>query len=324
MGMVEKFGTQPISNEKQAVPTVSIGMPVYNGEAYIRQAIDSVISQTFTDFELVISDNCSTDGTEMICKEYIKKDSRIKYIQQPVNIGAINNFNFLLKHARGLYFTWLTCDDFLDASFLEVIVQYLDKHADVALCFSDSSDVKNGTVVRKIFHNNIRDNIDWTIARRIFFTWKHRHVLAIYGIYRLRLLHENNIYFQPGFTGMSFGAEHSILARVALQGKIVALPVLLRYETKHDESLSESEAKSVRALKLLVNILYTSIKYQARVAFLSKLGLRHKLQLYGEMLMCNIPILFYYTLLLIPIRFYRRLYNQKAFYPLMNRFMNNV
>ncbi|MDO9207221.1 MAG: glycosyltransferase, partial [Sulfuricurvum sp.] len=98
--------------------TVSIGMPVYNGEMFIQEALDSLLSQTFTDFELIISDNGSTDKTEAICHEYAAKDERIRYIRQPENRGAIANFQFVLDEATGKYFMWAAYDDLWAPDFL--------------------------------------------------------------------------------------------------------------------------------------------------------------------------------------------------------------
>ena len=72
---------------------VSLGLPVYNGERFVGQAIQSVLDQTFTDFELIISDNASTDSTPDICEDFARKDPRIRYIPQEINIGAKANFN---------------------------------------------------------------------------------------------------------------------------------------------------------------------------------------------------------------------------------------
>jgi glycosyltransferase involved in cell wall biosynthesis len=102
-----------------AVPAaVSIGMPVYNGEKYIREALDSLLAQSYTDFELVISDNASTDGTEAICQQYAATDSRIRYVRQPVNLGALDNFTFVLDEARGGYFMWAAADDKWDPNWI--------------------------------------------------------------------------------------------------------------------------------------------------------------------------------------------------------------
>ena len=105
------------------VPPVSIGMPVYNGERFIREALDSLLSQTFTDFELIISDNASTDGTEAICREYAAKDHRIRYVRQPENKGQATNFNFLLQQARGEYFMWAASDDWWDKEFIKTLLE---------------------------------------------------------------------------------------------------------------------------------------------------------------------------------------------------------
>ena len=82
----------PGSGVKRA-PRVSVGMPVYNSEAYLREAVDSILSQSFADFELIISDNASTDSTEEICRAYASQDRRVRYLRSSVNIGANGNYN---------------------------------------------------------------------------------------------------------------------------------------------------------------------------------------------------------------------------------------
>jgi len=119
--------------KSKASPTVSIGMPVYNGEKYICEALNSLMAQTFTDFELIISDNASTDGTEAICREHTAKDSRIRYVRQPENRGGHWNFNFVLKEAKGIYFTWLAFDDALEINFLGETVNYMSLHNECVL-----------------------------------------------------------------------------------------------------------------------------------------------------------------------------------------------
>ena len=106
-------------------PKVSIGMPVYNGEHFIREALDSLLAQTFTDFELIISDNASTDDTEEICQNYASKDSRIRYIRQSKNLGASCNFEFVLDEAVGEYFMWAAHDDKWDKEWIEKLQQKL-------------------------------------------------------------------------------------------------------------------------------------------------------------------------------------------------------
>ena len=94
---------------------VSIGLPVYNGERFIRNSIDSILSQTFTDFELIISDNASTDATKHICEEYAIKDKRVRYTRQPETVPVVDNFINVLELARGDCFMWATHDDFYES-----------------------------------------------------------------------------------------------------------------------------------------------------------------------------------------------------------------
>jgi len=121
------------SMEKTSL-SVSIGMPVYNGEAYIRNAIDSLLKQTLIDFELIISDNASTDGTESICREYAAQDVRIFYFRQKKNIGAAANFQFVVNHARADFFMWAAYDDTWAESYLrKATILFDDESVDFVL-----------------------------------------------------------------------------------------------------------------------------------------------------------------------------------------------
>ena len=84
-----------MNDHQSDLPEVSIGLPVYNGELFLKKALDSLLNQTYSNFELIISDNNSTDSTQKICQEYAKNDKRICYIHQEKNIGAFSNFSFV-------------------------------------------------------------------------------------------------------------------------------------------------------------------------------------------------------------------------------------
>src|SRR5688572_28337892 len=96
-------------------PLVSIGLPVYNGERFLSEALDSLLGQTLADFELIVSDNASTDRTAEICLAYAARDARVRYVRQQTNIGAIRNWNFVARQARGQYFKWASANDFCDS-----------------------------------------------------------------------------------------------------------------------------------------------------------------------------------------------------------------
>lgn len=119
-----------------APPRLSVGLPVYNGEKYLDQSIESVLGQTYEDFELIISDNASTDNTADICRRYAKQDPRIRYIRQARNIGLSPNHNFVLQLSRGEYFKWAAADDLYGRDLLKSCVDILDEDAGVVLAHS--------------------------------------------------------------------------------------------------------------------------------------------------------------------------------------------
>lgn len=122
-------------------PRLSIGMPVYNGERFLAEAIESLLEQTFGDWEVIISDNGSTDRTEEICREYADREPRIRYQRHEQNRGAIWNFNHVFALARGEYFKWWSYDDRCAPTFLQRCVQVLDTHPDVVWCHTQSAKI---------------------------------------------------------------------------------------------------------------------------------------------------------------------------------------
>ena len=149
---------------------VSVGLPVYNGEPFISKRLDSLLKQTFSNFELIISDNSSTDATSVICKEYQKKDKRIRYIRQEKNLGITWNYNFVLDQARSDYFIWAQVDDIWSPTFLEKNVNVLELNQNIVCCMSkidfyQINDPKNNIThssfkdfLRKISHSRRRGN----------------------------------------------------------------------------------------------------------------------------------------------------------------------
>ena len=274
-----------ISSKEFPIPKVSIGMPVYNGEKYIREALDSLLAQTYTDFELIISDNASTDGTEAICREYMNRDTRIKYIRQPTNIGAHNNFLYLLQHARGEYFKWFAHDDYLEPFFLEMIIQYLDDHDDVVLCMSDVKLMDDARQVLSVqCLEKIRDHKDWRDNRRKIFSFSNQLSMttcfAIYGVYRLSTIRAHGIRLIPGLWGQTLGNEYPFLNRVALAGRIVALPSVQMTFRMHAGSLAVREQE--RTIGFITRYYANYVYYifdAIRVVLFSKLDIQDKVSI---------------------------------------------
>lgn len=117
-------------------PTVSVGLPVFNGENFLAEAVNSVLAQTYTDFELIICDNASTDRTEQICRSFAEADSRIRYYRSETNIGSAPNFNLTFHHASARYFKWLSHDDVMAPEYLAATIAVLESNPDAALCHS--------------------------------------------------------------------------------------------------------------------------------------------------------------------------------------------
>jgi len=130
-----------------AVPRLSIGLPVYNGENHLTESLEALLGQSYEDFELIISDNASTDDTADICRRYGKQDARIRYIRQPRNIGLSPNHNFVLQQSRGEYFKWAAADDLYGRDLLKRCVDALDEDEEVVLAHSWEAAIDNASTV---------------------------------------------------------------------------------------------------------------------------------------------------------------------------------
>jgi len=134
-----------------ARPRLSIGLPVYNSSDYVAEAIESLLGQTYTDFELVISDNASTDGTADICRGYAEQDDRVRYFRQPQNIGLAPNHNFVFRESRGEFFKWAASDDLYARDLLERCVAALDENPQVVLAHAWEAAIDaSGTVTQAL------------------------------------------------------------------------------------------------------------------------------------------------------------------------------
>ena len=111
---------------------LTIGIPVYNGEKFLEEKITSILNQDFVDFELIISDNASTDSTKEICSKFATNDKRVKFFSHKKNLGAIWNFDFILKKAKGEYFMWTATDDKILPGFYEKNIEILEKNPNIA------------------------------------------------------------------------------------------------------------------------------------------------------------------------------------------------
>ena len=233
-------------------PRVSIGVAVYNGEDYLAETLDSLLGQTLTDFELIISDNASTDRTEAICRSYAAKDERIRYYRAGENRGASWNFNRVFELARGEYFKWADHDDVCDPTFVARCVEVLDNDPSVVCCHAktrkidargntlrelpDPTDggLKESRVASEDGHKpRLLDASSPKAARRF------RDVLLssgwgvrCSGVFRAAALRRTSLFLPV------FGYEKVIFAELALMGRFHDVPETLFYQRIHPQALS--------------------------------------------------------------------------------------
>jgi glycosyltransferase involved in cell wall biosynthesis len=125
-----------VPTDVSAPPRLTIGLPVFNGEPYLAASLEALLGQTFEDFELIISDNASTDATADICRQYERTDPRVRYIRQNTNIGSAPNHHFVFQQSRSALFKWAAADDLYARELLEHCVDVLDERRDVVLAHS--------------------------------------------------------------------------------------------------------------------------------------------------------------------------------------------
>jgi glycosyltransferase involved in cell wall biosynthesis len=163
-------------------PLVSIGLPVYNSEKFLRTRLDSILSQTFQNFELIISDDASTDSSHIICQECIKKDKRIRYVRQEKNMGGTWNFNFTLQQAKGKYFMWAGADDFILPTFIEKNLAALESNKNVVCSMSKIK--HHGLENYNDFESNQIDLFFKNFIKKIRNSLKPVGIVAVFGSYK--------------------------------------------------------------------------------------------------------------------------------------------
>lgn len=244
-------------NNKITMPKVTIGMPVYNGAKYIREALNSLLAQTFQDFELVISDNASEDSTEKICKEYAERDPRIIYHKQKTNIGSVKNFQFVLGCARGDMFMWHAADDKCDINYISTLVDVLENNPELVLASCDVKNISDGGT--HLFLSNLTSirlsdvRYRWNSIRFNFFRYPTSNIyLCIYGLFRTQVLQIASLNYR-GLVNSLCESEIPFLAQIALRGQIASVPKELKTYRRHSESSFHQEQKRISVWHRLNN-----------------------------------------------------------------------
>ncbi len=219
----------------RGTPRVSVGMPVRDGERFIRLAIESILAQTLTDFELIISDNCSTDGTRAICREYLS-DPRVRYFPSAENLGGAWNHNRVFELSRAPYFKWAAHDDECAPEFLERCVAALDSDPSLSLCFTKTILIDDSGVPLQA--GNGHDSVCYgsaarskTPSERLLESFRCASTWCnpFYGVIRSSVLRATTL------VGPYFEADLVLLAQLALTGECRELPEPLFFRRDHPQ-----------------------------------------------------------------------------------------
>lgn len=210
-----------------APPRLSIGLPVFNGELYLEAAIQSVLDSTYQDWELIVSDNASTDRTVEIVEAAAIRDPRIRLDRNPINIGALANFNRVFALSRGEYFKWLAYDDICGPDLLTRCIDVLDRDESIVLCSGRFREIDQfGEEIREQpYALNLDSQSPHKRLRELMRTDRGHPIL--YGVIRAHALR------QTGLMAPYHGSDRALLAQLTLLGRLWEIPELLWSSRDH-------------------------------------------------------------------------------------------
>lgn len=214
-------------------PLVSIGVPVRNGGALLRRALEALRAQTYPNLEIVISDNASTDDTQRFCEEVARDDLRVRYDRKRRDIGAVDNFNDVLARARGSYFMWAAHDDHWEPTFVASLAERLNWRPDAVLAFScfDNIDEKANHV--RVFDEVQKLGVERRATERALRVMSFPESLGkanlVYGLMRTDVLRSLGGFKE--WTKGGWGADCHLVFELAWKGPFVHVPDLLFHKT---------------------------------------------------------------------------------------------
>lgn len=225
-------------------PRLSLGLPVYNGARYLAECLDAVLAQDFRDFELIISDNASTDDTFAVAESYARGDSRIRVVRQPVNLGAAANFNYVFHQATAPYFKWVCADDCPAAGFLSAGLAELESHPETVMVWGGVTLIdEHSKPIGE--HDQQLDLRNPDTVERFRVARDYRGLLnVLQGIMRTEALRRS------GLMGSFPASDEALMVELSLHGRFHGIkhPMLLR--RMHAEAASAGRTVEDRQLHL--------------------------------------------------------------------------
>jgi glycosyltransferase involved in cell wall biosynthesis len=225
-------------------PRLSIGIPVYNAERFVEQGIQAILNQTFTDFELIVSDNCSTDRTPEICQDLAARDRRIRFYRSDRNNGGGWNHNRVLELATGVYFKWGSNDDLCHPSMIEKCIDALDRDPRAVLAHPRTTVVdENGNFIEN-YTLELRTDSPDPATRFYDLVVSYHQCYQIYGVIRRDVLE------RTGPMGNFVNGDGVLLANLALYGPYHKIPEYLFFSRRHGGQSSQTPPSRLRKRRL--------------------------------------------------------------------------
>ena len=212
-------------------PLLSVGMPVFNGQRFLAEAIESILTQTFRDFELVISDNASTDATADIVESYASQDDRIRYYRNKTNQGAARNYNQAFGLSRGKYFKWAAHDDLCAPTFFQCCLDELIIDPEAVLSFSMASIIDSEGCRVGDFSESQALNSSSPHARYRRF---HTVFQSPYPCYPVFGIARTDALKHTALIKRFVGSDRVLLGELSLRGKFLQVPEYLFFHREHD------------------------------------------------------------------------------------------
>jgi glycosyltransferase involved in cell wall biosynthesis len=221
---------------------VSIGVPVYNGERYLGATLDSLLAQTFGDFELIICDNASTDTTGEIARSYAAKDRRVRYVRNETNLGLARNYARALELASAEYFRWHPADDLSGAESLARCIAVLDRQPAVVLAYPKTKFIDEGGRITSEYEDGLHLQAARPSERFEQLLERLGYVNALYGLMRADVVRRTRL------LGRYPGSDIVFLAELSLYGTFWEIPEFLFYRRFHPAASSSMDRARLRAL----------------------------------------------------------------------------
>jgi glycosyltransferase domain-containing protein len=292
----------PEPKQAGSPPLVTIGLPTYNRPAGLRKALEWIERQTYSNLDIVVSDNCSTNPeVQQITSEFAVKDNRVRVFRQKENIGLENNFNFVYAQSQAPYFIWMSDDDFFEADYVEKCVQFLEQHPDHVLCsgvakYYTGKDYLFSEPMFRVDQSSIRARI------RRYFSGVQKNG-NFYGVFRNHLLADIPI-------RLHVGCDWSFMAKLAVAGKLTYIDSTGYHRSAEGNSQTRKKMVTKFGLKGLKNIFFeTYLAYSVAVNIFTDANINRMVSWPGRRLLA--VMVFFQINWKLGVKFLRKIFTGK-------------